>query len=88
MLISSLFSRKKYAPTWVGTIEQVGNFCDIFESFLVYMTLFAQFVGIFACQFEWRVTAQCTAPVIQKNREGKLPLLYLTVHHIVHLILK
>jgi hypothetical protein len=86
-LISSLISLSNIARTWVGAVKQIGNFRHIFKPFLVYVTLLSQFGRVFTCQFEWGVTAQCTAPVIQQDWEGEFPLLYLTVHHVVHLIL-
>ena len=51
------------------------------------MATFAQFFGVVARQFEWRVASENAAPVVEKDGEGKLPLLDLRRDDVADLIL-
>jgi hypothetical protein len=78
---------EEVAPTRIGSVEKAGDFRYILESFVVNVAFLSELTGIFTCQLERRIAAQRTAPVIKQNREGKFPLLNLSVHNIIHLVL-
>jgi hypothetical protein len=78
---------EEIAPTRIGSVEKVGDFRYILESFVVNVAFLLELAGIFTCQLERRIAAQSTAPVIEQNREGKFPLFNLSVYNIVHLVL-